>query len=55
MNNLLANYGRILGVVREISTERQLPMQRRRPSLSDLEEISLSFCPIGIEKISSGI
>ena len=43
MNNLRANYERILEVLRKISTERQLPVQRRRPALSDLELISLSL------------
>lgn len=43
MNNLLANYERILEVLREISTERQLRIQRRRPSMSDLELICLSL------------
>ena len=43
MNNLLANYERILEVLRKISTDQQLPMQRRRPSMSDLELISLSL------------
>lgn len=43
MNNLRANYERILEVLRKISTDRQLPMQRRRPALSDLEVISLSL------------
>lgn len=43
MNNLRANYERILEVLRKISTDRQLPMQRRRPTMSDLEVISLSL------------
>lgn len=43
MNNLRANYERILEVLREISTERQLPMQRRRAAMSDLEVISLGL------------
>lgn len=43
MNNLTLNYERILEVLRKISTDRQLPMQRRRPSMSDLELISLSL------------
>lgn len=43
MNNLLSNHEIILEVLREISTERQLPMQRRRPSMSDLEVICLSL------------
>lgn len=43
MNNLRSNYERILEVLRKISTDTQLPMQRRRPSMSDLELISLSL------------
>jgi len=43
MNNLRANYERILEVLRKISTDRQLPVQRRRPVMSDLEVISLSL------------
>ena len=43
MNNLRANYERILEVLKKISTDRQLPMQRRRPAMSDLELISLSL------------
>lgn len=43
MNNLLANYERILEVLRKISTDQQLPMQRRRPAMSDLEVISLGL------------
>src|SRR5690606_748858 len=43
MNNLRANYERILEVLRKISTDRQLPVQRRRPAMSDLEIISLSL------------
>ncbi len=43
MNNLLANYERILEVLREISTDRQLPVQRRCPLMSDLEVICLSL------------
>jgi len=43
MNNLRANYERILEVLRKISTDRQLAVQRRRPALSDLELISLSL------------
>lgn len=51
MNNLLANYERILEVLRKISTEKQLPIQRRRPAMSDLEFISLSLTAeyIGID------
>lgn len=43
MNNLRANYERILEVLRKISTERLLSIQRRRPAMSDLEVISLSL------------
>ena len=43
MNNLNANYERILEVLRKIATDRQLPVQRRRPAMSDLEVISLSL------------
>nr|WP_314543600.1 IS982 family transposase [uncultured Empedobacter sp.] len=43
MNNLLANYERILEVLRKISTDRQLSIQRSRPVMSDLEVISLSL------------
>jgi|SRR5690606_9488254 len=43
MNNLRANYERILEVLRKISTDRQLSIQRRRPEMSDLEVISLSL------------
>ena len=43
MNNLLANYERILEVLRKISTDRQLPVQRRCPAMSDLEVISLGL------------
>lgn len=43
MNNLRANYERILEVLRKISTDRQLPVQRRRPAMSDLEVISLGL------------
>ena len=41
MNNLLVNYERMLEVLREISTVRQLPVQRRCPLMSDLEVICL--------------
>ena len=41
MNNLLANYERILEVLRKISTDTLLIYQRRRPKLFDLELISL--------------
>lgn len=43
MNNLNANYERILEVLREISKEQLLTYQRRQPKLSDLELISLSL------------
>jgi hypothetical protein len=41
MNNLQANYERILEVLRKISTENLLSYQRRVPKLKDLELISL--------------
>ena len=43
MNNLIANYKRILEVLRTISKENQLPYQRRSPKMSDLEVISLNL------------
>ena len=43
MNNLKANYERILGVLRKISIENLLPYQRRQPKMSDLEVLSLSL------------
>jgi hypothetical protein len=43
MNNLTANYERILEVLRKISKEQLLSYQRRQPKLSDLELISLSL------------
>jgi len=43
MNNLKANYERILGVLRKISKENLLPYQRRQPKMSDLEILSLSL------------
>jgi len=43
MNNLNANYERILEVLRKISKENLLSYQRRRPMLSDLELVSLSI------------
>ena len=43
MNNLNADYERILEVLRKISKERLLPYQRRQPKLSDLELVSLSL------------
>ncbi len=43
MNNLTANYERILEVLRKISKEQLLPIQRRCPKMSDLELISLSL------------
>lgn len=43
MNNLKANYERILVVLRKISEEQLLPYQRLQPKLSDLEQIRLSL------------
>ena len=43
MNNLNANYERILEVLQKISKDQLLAYQRRRPKLSDLELISLSL------------
>ncbi|WP_034040609.1 IS982 family transposase [Wocania ichthyoenteri] len=43
MNNLNANYERILEVLRKISKEQLLAYQRRQPKLSDLELVSLSL------------
>lgn len=43
MNNLSANYERILEVLRGISKDQLLPYQRRIPKMSDLELISLSL------------
>lgn len=43
MNNLNANYERILEVLRKISKEQLLTYQRRKPRMSDLELISLSL------------
>lgn len=43
MNNLNANYERILEVLRKISKDQLLAYQRRQPKLSDLELISLSL------------
>ena len=43
MNNLNANYERILEVLRKISKDQLLVYQRREPKLSDLEVISLSL------------
>lgn len=43
MNNLNANYERILEVLRKISKDQLLPYQRRQPRLSDLELVSLSL------------
>jgi hypothetical protein len=43
MNNLNANYERILEVLRKISKEQLLTYQRRKPKMSDLELISLSL------------
>ncbi len=41
MNNLQANYERILEVLRKISGENLLSYQRRVPKLKDLELVSL--------------
>lgn len=43
MNNLIANYERILEVLRKISDETLVPYQRRIPKLKDLELISLAL------------
>jgi len=43
MNNLNANYERILEVLRKISNDQLLACQRRRPMLSDLELLGLSL------------
>ncbi|WP_397446959.1 IS982 family transposase [Polaribacter sp. R77954] len=43
MNNLTANYERILEVLRKISKEQLLSYQRRKPKMSDLELISLAL------------
>lgn len=43
MNNLIANYERILEVLRKISKEQLLSYQRRKPKMSDLELISLAL------------
>ncbi len=43
MNNLNANYKRILEVLRKISKDQLLLYQRHQPKLSDLELISLSL------------
>lgn len=43
MNNLIANYKRILEVLRKISKEKLLVYQRRQPKLSDLELVGLSL------------
>ncbi|MCT3754257.1 transposase [Elizabethkingia anophelis] len=43
MNNLNANYERILEVLREISNENLVSYQRRAPKLKDLELISLAL------------
>jgi len=43
MNNLNANYERILEVLRKISKDQLLVYQRRKPQLSDLEVIALSL------------
>ena len=43
MNNLNANYKRILETLRKISKDQPLPYQRRQPKLSGLEPVSLSL------------
>jgi len=43
MNNLNANYERILEVLSKISKEQLLSYQKRQPKLSKLELISLSL------------
>ncbi len=43
MNNLAANYERILEVLRKISKDNLLPYQRRKPKMSDLELIALNL------------
>ena len=43
MNNLSANYERILKILRKISKEQLLTYQRRQPKLSVLELIGLSL------------
>ncbi len=43
MNNLIANYERILEVLRKISKDNLLPYQRRKPKMSDLELIALNL------------
>lgn len=43
MNNLIANYERILEVLRKISDETLVPYQRRILKLKDLELISLAL------------
>jgi len=50
MNNLNANYERILEVLRKISKDQLLPYQRRQPKLSNLELISLSLTAEFMEK-----
>ena len=51
MNNLNANYERILEVLRKISKDQLLTYQRRKPKLSDLELISSTLTSefIGID------
>jgi len=43
MNNLNANYERILEVLQKISKEQLLTYQSRQPKMSDLELISLNL------------
>ncbi|GEN75427.1 hypothetical protein CHA01nite_11670 [Chryseobacterium hagamense] len=49
MNNLRANYERILEVLRKISNDDLLYYQRRTPKMSDLELISLTAEYMGID------
>ena len=50
MNNLNANYERILEILRKISRDQLLPYQRRQPKLSNLELIGLSLTAEFMEK-----
>ncbi len=43
MNNLSANYERILEILRNISKENLLAYQRRKSKMNDLELIALSL------------
>ena len=46
MNNLIANYERILEVLQKISKPQLLPYQRHCPKMSDLELVSYVYCRI---------